>query len=75
MKLKLDIASALFALGAAIFWFLSAYGTLPHNLIYLGTDPEADPFYSAIKHGAEMNTWAAALSGCSALCIFFKVLF
>ena len=73
MNRKLDIGSALFALIAAGFWYLSAYGTLPHNLIYLGSDPEADPFYHAIKFSAEMNTWAAFFSGCSAICIFLKV--
>ncbi len=76
MKVRLlDIASASFAFLAAFFWFLSAYGKLPQNLIYLGSDPEADPFYSAIKYSAGMNTWAAVLSGCSALCIFLKVFF
>jgi hypothetical protein len=50
MKVRLlDITSASFAFLAAFFWFLSAFGKLPQNLIYLGSDPEADPFYSAIK--------------------------
>lgn len=75
MKDKLDIASAVFALFAAGFWFLSAYGKLPLNLIYLGTVPEADPFYAALKYSADMNTWAALFSGCSATCIFLKMLF
>jgi hypothetical protein len=57
---------AVFALAAAIFWFLSAYGKLPPIVTYWGGAPESDPFYQALKFSARMNTIAAICSGCSA---------
>jgi hypothetical protein len=68
----LDIGMAIFAFFAAVFWFLSAYGDLPQMVTYLGWTPAADPFYSAIRFSAHMNTWAAVLSGLSALCMSIK---
>jgi len=56
----LDIAAAIFALVAAAFWFVSAYGKLPPMITYWGATPEADAFYQAVKFGALMNRWAAA---------------
>jgi hypothetical protein len=52
----LDLATALFAFAAAIFWFLAA----------------SDAHRQAIEHSAWLNSVAAALSGCAALFAFFK---
>jgi hypothetical protein len=73
MEKWLDIGAALFALVAAIFWFRSAYGKFPPLIAYYDQTPENDPFYSAVKFSAEMNKWAAGLSGFSALCMGIKL--
>ena len=65
-----DIGTAIFAFLAAIFWFLSAWGKLPPMLSYWDGAPPNDPFYLAVKFSARMNTYAAILSGLSALCVF-----
>jgi hypothetical protein len=65
----LDILAAAFAGIAAVFWFASAWGTLPPMLTYWDGAPANDPFYSAIRFSAQMNTIAAAFSGLSALCV------
>jgi hypothetical protein len=64
-----DIAAALLALVAAVFWFLSAYGELPAMAMYWGHAPKSDPFYQAVKFSATMNRYAAGFSGASALCM------
>jgi hypothetical protein len=69
----LDIAAALFALFAALFWFVSAYGKLPPMLTYWDQTPSDDQFYVAVKFSAKMNRWAALLSGLSALCMGIKL--
>jgi hypothetical protein len=71
----LDIAAAVFALVAALFWFASAYGKLPPMIGYFDQAPGSDPFYVAIKFSASMNRWAAGLSGLSALCMGAKLFF
>ena len=65
----LDIVAALSAFVAAVFWFLSAYGRLPPMITYWGSAPAHDPFYTAVKFAARMNSWAAGFSGLSALCM------
>jgi hypothetical protein len=40
----LNIAAALFALFAALFWFVSAYGKFPPMLTYWDQTPSNDPF-------------------------------
>lgn len=73
MEKRLDIGAAIFALIAAVFWFLSAYGKLPPMVTYFDSTPQSDPFYSAMRFSAEMNTWAAFLSGLSAPCLGIKL--
>jgi hypothetical protein len=73
MEKWLDIGAALFAIAAAVFWFTSAYGELPPIVTYWGQAPASDPFYSAVKFSAEMNRWAALLSGLSASCMGLKL--
>jgi hypothetical protein len=73
MEKCLDIAAALFAFGAAVFWFRSAYGKLPPMVAYWDATPENDPLYMAVKHSARMNRWAAGLSGLSALCMAMRI--
>jgi hypothetical protein len=75
MEKWLDIAAAVFAIAAAIFWFLSAYGKLPPMVAYWDQAPEIDLFYVAVKFSAEMNRWAAGLSGLSASCMGIKLFF
>jgi hypothetical protein len=69
----LDIGTALFALVAAVFWFISAYGKLPPMIPYFDRTPESDPFYRAVKFSAKMNRWAAGLTGISALFMGIKL--
>jgi hypothetical protein len=73
MEKWLDLAAALSALAAAVFWFLSAYGKLPSMVTYWGRTPEADPFFQAVKFSAAMNQWAASFSGGSALCMAIRL--
>jgi len=73
MEKWLDTGAALFAIVAAVFWFLSAYGKLPPIVAYWDSTPEHDPFYMAVKFSAKMNRWAAGLSGLSALCVGIKL--
>jgi len=65
-----DIGAAIFALFAAVFWFLSAYGKLPPMVSYWDQAPDTDPLYLALKFSARMNSIAAVLSGLAALCVF-----
>jgi hypothetical protein len=74
METWLDVGAAVFAIGAAIFWFLSAYGELPPMIAYWDAAPQNDPLYMAIKFSARMNQWAAGLSGVSALCMAIKIM-
>jgi Na+/proline symporter len=73
MERWLDIAAAVFALAAAVFWFLSAYGKLPPMVAYWDQTPSNDPFYLAVKFSAQVNRWAAGLSGLSALCMAARI--
>jgi hypothetical protein len=73
MERWLDVGAAVLAIAAAVFWFLSAYGKLPPIVTYWGQAPTSDPFYSAVKFSAEMNRWAALLSGLSASCMGLKL--
>lgn len=74
MEKWLDVATAVFALIAAVFWFASAYGKLPPMVSYWDAAPENDPLYMAVKFSAKMNRWAAGLSGASALCMAIKIM-
>lgn len=73
MEKWLDIAAAVLAVAAAVFWFLSAYGKLPPMVSYWERAPDTDPLYMALKFSALMNTWAAALTGASALAMALKL--
>ncbi len=72
MKKHLDLATALFALAAAVFWYCSAAMTLPTTLSYWGYVPASDPYRQAVEYSAWLNSVAAFLSGCAALCAFFS---
>jgi hypothetical protein len=70
VKGYLDLATAMFALAAAVFWFLAS-GKLPPMLGYWGVErPASDPHLMAVEKSARFNSIAAVLSGCSALCAF-----
>ena len=71
----IDIAAAVFAIIAAIFWLLSAVGKLPPMVSYYDSAPDTDPFYQAIKFSSLMNTIAALCSGASAALIATKLVF
>jgi hypothetical protein len=62
-KAILEGLSALFAFGAAVFWFLSARVDLP---VIGASLVKRDPFYAALKRAAMWNRWAAACAGVSA---------
>ena len=74
MEFWLDAGAVVFAIGAAIFWFLSAYGELPPMVAYWDATPENDPFRMATTFAAKMNRWAAGFSGASALCMAMKIM-
>jgi len=63
-----NIASAVSALVAAIFWYLSAVGELPPMISYFGYAPPDDPFLLAMQTGVILNRWAAGFAALSALC-------
>jgi hypothetical protein len=65
--LVLDLVSAVFALGAAGFWFWSGVGKLPPMLMYFDGAPPDDPFYKAFVRSVRRNRWAAICAGVSAL--------
>jgi|HubBroStandDraft_6_1064221.scaffolds.fasta_scaffold3148848_2 hypothetical protein len=70
MKGYLDLATALFALAAAVFWF-QASGKLPPMGGYFGTGPPpTDPHMLAVARSVRLNSVAALLSGLSAACAF-----
>jgi len=69
-----ELAAAFFAIIAAGFWFISAYGKLPPIIAYWDATPANDPFYMAVKFSAAMNRWAAGFSGLSALCVFVSII-
>jgi hypothetical protein len=71
----LDALTALFAFGAAVFWFLSAYGKLPPMVTYFDFTPESDPFLRQLEFSARMNSIAAAYSGVSVLFFSIKIAF
>jgi hypothetical protein len=56
-----EVAAALFAVAAAVFWSLYAFEELPQMT------PVDDPAL-AVSGLAIMTSWAAGLSGASALC-------
>ena len=72
VKGYLDLATALFAPAAAVFWFLSAYGELPPIVTYWGATPPSDPHQMADEASAWLNTVAATLSGFSAFSAFLS---
>jgi hypothetical protein len=73
VKRYLDFATVVFALAAAVFWFLSAYETLPPMISYWGQTPPNDPFFVAMKQAAWMNTLAAFFSCLSASSMGVKI--
>ena len=72
MRLLFDLATALFAFAAAIFWWWSAARTLPTMLTYWDAVPASDAYRQAVEHSAWLNSVAAFLSGCAALCAFLR---
>jgi hypothetical protein len=75
MSRWIEIAAAIFAFIAAVFWFLSAAGKLPPIVAYWDRTPDSDPFYQAVKFSAYMNMIAAIASGISAALIGVRLLF
>jgi len=69
----LDGSAALFAMVAAVFWFLSAVKKLPPVGSPYGKRPEPDPFFEALNFTALLNKRAAFFSGLSALCMATKL--
>jgi hypothetical protein len=74
MEKSLDVATAVFAISAAVFWFLSAYGKPPPMVAYWDATPETDPFRMAVTFSAKMNRWASGFSGLSAMCMAIKIM-
>ena len=71
----LSIVSAIFAFGAAAFWFAAGFGKLPPMTTYWNATPSDDPFFQALRRGVVMNRIAAVLAGLSALTMGVAVLF
>jgi len=70
MDIYLNIAAAVFALIAAVFWWRSACRKLPPfpSMVY-DFDPNKDPFFLAVRFSANMNKIAAGSSFISAVCV------
>jgi hypothetical protein len=70
-----ELATACFALAAAIFWFISAAKNFPKiSTGWGGGMPDDHPFALALGFTTRMNRLAAAFSGLSALCAFASYL-
>jgi hypothetical protein len=69
MSKYFDLATAIFALIAAGFWWASA-GKLPPMRTYWDAVPPSDPYRIAVETSARRNSIAAFFSGLSALCAF-----
>jgi hypothetical protein len=73
MKIWVDIASAAFAFGAAILWFLSAMGEMPRNFpisVQSFNVPQhlvIGPFQNGVGHSDELDALGQALRGQSKL--------
>lgn len=61
-KELLNGGSAISALLAAFFWFVSAYKPIPSD----------GGFYTTLRTSSERNFWAALFAGISALLNFFS---
>jgi len=70
----LNFLSALAALTAAVFWFLSAYPSLPMMVSYWGYVTQSDTFFHALKWSARMSAIAAVFAGLSAALFAFATL-
>jgi hypothetical protein len=69
MTRRLELAAAIFAIVAAVFWFVSAAQKLPPMLAYFGATPTTAPFYASLRFTVAMNRWAALFDGfISSLC-------
>jgi hypothetical protein len=55
-----EIAAVLFAVVAAVFWSLYAFGKLPQMVAYWDAAP--------VDESAIMTSWAAGFNSASALC-------
>jgi hypothetical protein len=69
-----EIAAVLFAVVAAVFWVLSAYGELPQMAAHWDMAPVDDPLLAALGGAAIMTSWAAGFSSASALCAAARLL-
>jgi hypothetical protein len=74
VKKYLDLATALFALMAAFFWFWASSVNLPPTVAYWDATPPSDPHTLAVARSARLNSIAAFLSGLSAACAFLSYL-
>jgi hypothetical protein len=68
MKLGLDIASAVFAFGAALFWFLSASVALPKNYPLGLQSVLIRVLGEALSEQSRLSAVAAVSAGLAALC-------
>jgi hypothetical protein len=62
-----EVAAALLAMVAAVFWSLYAFGEMPQMT------PVGDPAFE-VSGLTIMTSWAAGLSGASALCVAARLL-
>jgi len=60
-----DASTAVCALIAGVYWFLSAAGRT--RKLSIRENGAAEPFYEALQFSARMNRWAAGFSGASAI--------
>jgi hypothetical protein len=73
MNRWLDWGTAGFALIAAVFWFLSAFGKIPDMKSYWDQAPANDPFFVSLATSASYNRTAAFFSFLSASCAGLKL--
>jgi hypothetical protein len=68
MKLALDIGSAIFAFGAALFWFLSATVALPKNYPLGLQSVLIRVLGEALSEQSRLSAVAAVSAGLAAVC-------
>jgi len=72
MQGVVDVLGCAAGVASAIAWFMSAAVKLPAPGSYWDQIPMDDPFFTALRKGARINTYAAAFSGIAALCAAAK---
>ena len=68
--IALNVLSAMLALLAAVFWFLSSRPKLPDRVpsLYGESSPEQQQVLGALRAQSRLSAWGAIAAGLAALC-------